>query len=589
MTLLDQITSALSGSEALDSLSSTIGTNRSQTDSLLNAALPAVLGGISTQTKSPEGLAALTDLVDKDNGSLVDSAGDFFRQGDNTGLGSKLVTGLFGNRRGAVEQRIGNASGADLSSVTRLLPMIAPVALSWVGKLRSDESLDDDALSEALGELTGMLDQEVSPSGETSESILNLIDRADDDDSPSFVEQAGVVRDAGGLAALIPQGTGSVATTVAGTAAVASGTAAASTMSTQAATDVGYQTRDEDRDRSGLGWLLPALAVLGMLILGLILWQCADNDAQVADVVETAEPEAAEPEVVEPVVAEPEPTTVPDPTPEPTTAPAEPTAIPEPQLLTISELAAAEPDLTGFTGLVGGYGFDEPLGNPDDGPFTVFAPTNASFDATEEVAARLSPEEIGTVLTYHVVDGIVPASEVVPGASFETVDGQTIVIGADGTLPSGASVLTADIEASNGLVHIIEGVMFPDSIVRGLASADVNELFQLEPIQFEVSSAEIRPESVPTLDRAVEVLTNLPTGSVFEVQGHTDSDGDAAFNEQLSDDRAASVVAYLTENGVDPAMLVPLGYGETSLKVDPEITPEDKAMNRRIEFVDISG
>ena len=97
------------------------------------------------------------------------------------------------------------------------------------------------------------------------------------------------------------------------------------------------------------------------------------------------------------------------------------------------------------------------------------------------------------------------------------------------------------------------------------------------------------PESEPTLDAAIETLLSLPSGTVFEVQGHTDSQGEPGPNQELSEARATAVVTYLTDGGVDPDMLVPVGYGETQLKVDPEETPEDFAANRRIEFVDISG
>ena len=60
-------------------------------------------------------------------------------------------------------------------------------------------------------------------------------------------------------------------------------------------------------------------------------------------------------------------------------------------------------------------------------------------------------------------------------------------------------------------------------------------------------------------------------------------------NQALSEARAASVVAYLVDGGVDPDMLVPRGFGESNLKVDPEVTEEDFFANRRIEFNDISN
>ena len=153
-------------------------------------------------------------------------------------------------------------------------------------------------------------------------------------------------------------------------------------------------------------------------------------------------------------------------------------------------------------------------------------------------------------------------------------------------LPGGIQVQTADLVTDNGVVHVINGVMVPPQItLRNLTSA----IAELEGIQFDVSSATIRPGSFPILDNAADVLKTLPEGTQVEVAGHTDSDGDEASNQALSEARAASVVEYLVGNGVDPDTLSPVGYGESQLKVDPELSPADKQQNRRIEFTRPQG
>jgi len=181
------------------------------------------------------------------------------------------------------------------------------------------------------------------------------------------------------------------------------------------------------------------------------------------------------------------------------------------------------------------------------------------------------------------------AADLTPGAMFETLAGETITVDEDGNLTGGVRVTSADNEADNGVVHIVENVLVPGSIRRSLAAEDVNEAFVLNPIQFDVGSADILPESVPTLDEAIATLTALPPDSRFEVQGHTDSSGSAEANQELSEARASSVVAYLVAGGVDADTLDAVGYGESALKVDPEVTPSDFAENRRIEFVVISS
>jgi uncharacterized surface protein with fasciclin (FAS1) repeats len=104
-----------------------------------------------------------------------------------------------------------------------------------------------------------------------------------------------------------------------------------------------------------------------------------------------------------------------------------------------------------------------------DGPFTVFAPTNEAFAAlpTETLETLLLPENIEdlqSVLTYHVVPGAITSDQLTDGMQVVTVNGETITIGvtADGVSINGsANVAIADIETSNGVVHVIESVLLP--------------------------------------------------------------------------------------------------------------------------------
>lgn len=104
------------------------------------------------------------------------------------------------------------------------------------------------------------------------------------------------------------------------------------------------------------------------------------------------------------------------------------------------------------------------------GPFTVFAPTDAAFAKLPEgtVANLLLPEnkaKLAAILTYHVVSGEVMASAVVTmdGKSAETVNGASVTIGVkDGVVTvDDATVVTTDVKASNGVIHIIDSVMIP--------------------------------------------------------------------------------------------------------------------------------
>ncbi len=101
-----------------------------------------------------------------------------------------------------------------------------------------------------------------------------------------------------------------------------------------------------------------------------------------------------------------------------------------------------------------------------EGPFTVFAPTDAAFAKLPEgtVEALLADKEALTrVLTYHVVAGAVMAADVVKLSSAETVAGISAPIEVkDGKVyVAGAEVSTTDIATSNGVIHIIDSVMLP--------------------------------------------------------------------------------------------------------------------------------
>ncbi|WP_306111973.1 MULTISPECIES: fasciclin domain-containing protein [Roseovarius] len=103
-----------------------------------------------------------------------------------------------------------------------------------------------------------------------------------------------------------------------------------------------------------------------------------------------------------------------------------------------------------------------------DGPFTVFAPTDDAFAALPEgtVDTLLMPEnrdQLTSILTYHVVPGKVMSGDLSDGMTAETVQGSEVTIGTEGGVTvNDANVVTADIEASNGVIHVIDGVIMPE-------------------------------------------------------------------------------------------------------------------------------
>lgn len=100
-----------------------------------------------------------------------------------------------------------------------------------------------------------------------------------------------------------------------------------------------------------------------------------------------------------------------------------------------------------------------------DGPFTVFAPTDEAFAALPEGTVEgllADPEALAAILTYHVVAGKVMSTDLSDGMMATTVNGADITIGTEGGVTvNDANVVTADIEASNGVIHVIDAVILP--------------------------------------------------------------------------------------------------------------------------------
>ena len=104
------------------------------------------------------------------------------------------------------------------------------------------------------------------------------------------------------------------------------------------------------------------------------------------------------------------------------------------------------------------------------GPFTVFAPTDAAFaklPAGTVNALLMDKEKLASILTYHVVAGRVVAADIVRmnGANPVTVNGQKVDVTVRGgkVYVNGAQVTTADVYASNGVIHVIDGVLMPQA------------------------------------------------------------------------------------------------------------------------------
>jgi len=149
----------------------------------------------------------------------------------------------------------------------------------------------------------------------------------------------------------------------------------------------------------------------------------------------------------------------------------EPAAAPEPegvttaQTQTIVAVAASNDNFSTLKAALEAAELTDTLAG--QGPFTVFAPTNAAFEALgkEKVEALLKPEnkdKLIKVLTYHVVPGQVMSADLKSGETKTVEGGEVMVMVKDGKVKvNNAQVTQADVKASNGVIHVIDTVLLP--------------------------------------------------------------------------------------------------------------------------------
>ncbi len=226
----------------------------------------------------------------------------------------------------------------------------------------------------------------------------------------------------------------------------------------------------------------------------------------------------------------------------------------------VVENAVKRYQLTTLVSLVSDQGLVETLSDAD-AEYTVFAPTNEAFDAISEVLAGLSDEEVTNTLLYHVLDAVFLADDLGESQRVETLNaGEEILIEvADGivTINGEAEVTVADVEGTNGVIHIIDAVLIPEELGGGApdeeeVSASItienqgSEAWVINEIDGDGASGETGEENTTlTLEEDLRfTVENLGSGGhPFQLR---DSDGEvliaAAENGELQDYEDANVV-----------------------------------------------
>lgn len=159
----------------------------------------------------------------------------------------------------------------------------------------------------------------------------------------------------------------------------------------------------------------------------------------------------------------------------------------------------------------------------------------------------------------------------------------------DGILSLSGTVATAELSQQieettkssfNGTVNNL--LIVPAIVEQDVCSKLVNELLADQKINFESGNSTISAESFPLLNQIVSTANRCPEAR-FDIEGHTDSVGNANFNVRLSERRAQSVFDYLVNKGLNSSRFTAKGYGANSPIADNS-TSKGRAENRRIEF-----
>jgi hypothetical protein len=165
------------GSEAIDQISQQVGADPGSVSSVIQAAMPSIMGGLANNASSPEGAESLNNALEQDHdGGLLDSlgglggmifgSGDTPRQADAGGI----LGHILGGNQGHVVQQASEQSGLNQGQVAQVLMMLAPIVMAYLGRQKREQGVGSEGLGGLLGGLLGGAQQ---PTSQTSGGILD--------------------------------------------------------------------------------------------------------------------------------------------------------------------------------------------------------------------------------------------------------------------------------------------------------------------------------------------------------------------------------------------------------------------------------
>lgn len=146
------------GNDGLEKVAGQVGLDKSQTASAMSALTPVLLGAMANNANSADGANGLLGALDRDHdGSILDDIGGFLGGGQAGSMGEGILKHVLGGKRETVESGLANKMGVDAGSIAKLLPILAPMVMAYLGKQRRADGGNSGFSSDGIGGLLGQL------------------------------------------------------------------------------------------------------------------------------------------------------------------------------------------------------------------------------------------------------------------------------------------------------------------------------------------------------------------------------------------------------------------------------------------------
>lgn len=180
MSMLEELAGALGG-DTLGQLAGVLGADNDAVGKGVAAALPAILGGLARNSRQPDGASSIANALGADHdGSILDSLGSIFggnqwAQQQANRQGERILGHVFGGNRPQVEQQVQQTSGLSSAMVSKLLPLLAPIVMGYIGRKLAGGG-DGNAVAASLQQERAEVQQNDGMFG----AILDMLDGDDD-------------------------------------------------------------------------------------------------------------------------------------------------------------------------------------------------------------------------------------------------------------------------------------------------------------------------------------------------------------------------------------------------------------------------